>query len=51
KKAIGTPYFYPRRSVKDPTNPTRLKFVDKKIGFDFEALLQEPLNTNKNNEK
>jgi hypothetical protein len=35
KKAIGTPYFYPRRSVKDPTNPTRLKFVDKKIGFDF----------------
>ena len=35
KVAIGTPYFTPRRSVKDPTNPTRLKFVDKKIGFDI----------------
>jgi hypothetical protein len=35
KVAIGTPYFTPRRAVKDPTNPDRLKFADKKIGFDF----------------
>lgn len=27
------------------------KITLMKIGFDFEALLQEPLNTNKNNEK
>lgn len=35
KVAIGTPYFYPRKTVKDPDKPGRLKFVDKKIGFDF----------------
>lgn len=33
--AIGTPYFLPRKSIKDPTNPKRLKFVPKKIGFDI----------------
>ena len=31
KVAIGTPYFYPRKTVKDPDKPGRLKFVDKKI--------------------
>ena len=35
KVAIGTPYFYPRKAVKDPDKPGLLKFVDKKIGFDF----------------
>lgn len=35
KVAVGTPYFYPRKAVKDPDKPGRLKFVDKKIGFDF----------------
>jgi len=35
KIAIGTPYFYPRRVVKDKNNPRNSKFVNKKIGFDF----------------
>lgn len=32
---IGTPYFLPRRAVKDPDNPGRLRFIPKKFGFDF----------------
>lgn len=36
--AIGTPYFYPRRTVKDPDRPGYLKFVNKKIGFDVVKL-------------
>ena len=35
KIAIGTPYFFPRRTVEDPDKPGYLKFVPKKIGFDF----------------
>jgi len=35
KTKIGTPYFLPRKAIKDPQNPGRMKFVDKKIGFDF----------------
>lgn len=38
KIAIGTPYFFPRRTVKDPDKPGWLKFVPKKIGFDFVGL-------------
>ena len=38
KIAIGTPYFYPRKTVKDPNKPGYLKFVPKKIGFDFVGL-------------
>ena len=38
KIAIGTPYFYPRKTVKDPDKPGWLKFVPKKIGFDFVGL-------------
>jgi hypothetical protein len=33
--AVGTPYFYPRRTIKDPDKPGYLKFVPKRIGFDF----------------
>ena len=36
--AIGTPYFAPRRPIKDPGKPGWLKFVPKKIGFDFVGL-------------
>ena len=36
--AIGTPYFLPRRTVKDPDATGYLKFVPKKIGFDFVRL-------------
>lgn len=36
--AIGTPYFYPRRAVKDPHKPGYMKFVNKKIGFDVVKL-------------
>jgi hypothetical protein len=36
--AIGTPYFYPRRAVKDKDNPGWLKFVPRKVGFDFVSL-------------
>lgn len=35
KIAVGTPYFYPRRSIKDPDKPGYLKFIPKKIGFDI----------------
>ena len=35
KVAIGTPYFYPRRTIIDKEKPGYLKFVPKKIGFDF----------------
>jgi hypothetical protein len=38
KTTIGTPYFTPRRTIKDTTTPTGLKFVPKKIGFDFVGL-------------
>ena len=38
KIAIGTPYFFPRRTIKDPDKPGYLKFVTKKIGFDFVGL-------------
>ena len=38
KIAIGTPYFFPRRTIKDPDKPGYLKFVPKKIGFDFVGL-------------
>jgi hypothetical protein len=37
KIAVGTPYFLPRRAIKDPDKPGWLKFVPKKIGFDFVA--------------
>jgi len=36
--AIGTPYFFPKKTVKDPDKPGYLKFVPKKIGFDFVSL-------------
>lgn len=35
KVAVGTPYFFPRRAIKDPDKPGYLKFVPKKIGFDI----------------
>ena len=35
KVAIGTPYFFPRRTIKDPDKPGYLKFIPKKIGFDI----------------
>ena len=38
KIAIGTPYFLPRRTIKDPDKPGYLKFVPKRIGFDFVGL-------------
>lgn len=38
KIAIGTPYFYPRKWVKDKTKPGYLKAVPRKIGFDIVAL-------------
>jgi hypothetical protein len=38
KIAIGTPYFYPRKTIKDPEKPGYLKFVPKKIGFDVVKL-------------
>lgn len=38
KVAIGTPYFFPRRAVKDPDKPGRLKYVNKKVGYDFVRL-------------
>ena len=38
KVAIGTPYFFPRKAIKDPDKPGYLKFVPKKIGFDFVGL-------------
>ena len=38
KIAIGTPYFFPRRWVKDKDKPGYLKAVPRKIGFDFVSL-------------
>jgi len=38
KIAVGTPYFFPRKAIKDPDKPGYLKFVDKKIGFDIITL-------------
>ena len=38
KVSIGTPYFLPRKSIKDPDKPGYLKFVPKKIGFDVVRL-------------
>lgn len=35
KIALGTPYFFPRRWVKDPENPGYLKAVPRRVGFDF----------------
>lgn len=35
KVAIGTPYFFPRKWVKDKDNPGCLKAASKKIGLDF----------------
>jgi hypothetical protein len=35
KVAVGTPYFFPRRAIKDPDKQGYLKFVPKKIGFDI----------------
>jgi hypothetical protein len=36
--AIGTPYFFPRKAIKDPDKPGYLKFIPKKIGFDIVKL-------------
>ena len=36
--AIGTPYFYPRKWVKNPDKSGYLKAVPKKIGFDLVGL-------------
>ena len=38
KIAVGTPYFFPRRTVKDPDKPGYLKFVPRRFGFDFVGL-------------
>jgi hypothetical protein len=38
KIAIGTPYFFPRKTVKSKTKEGYLEFVPKKIGFDFVGL-------------
>jgi hypothetical protein len=38
KVSIGTPYFLPRKAIKDPDKPGYLKFVPKKIGFDVVTL-------------
>lgn len=35
KTAVGTPYFLPRRAIKDPDKPGCLKFVPRRFGFDF----------------
>ena len=35
KVAIGTPYFFPRKWIKNKDKPGYLKSVPKKIGFDF----------------
>lgn len=36
--AIGTPYFFPRRWIKDKDKPGWMKAIPKKIGFDFVPL-------------
>ena len=38
KIALGTPYFFPRRWIKNPDKSGYLKAVPKKIGFDFVPL-------------
>jgi hypothetical protein len=38
KVVIGTPYFLPRKTIKNPDKPGYLKFIPKKIGFDFVGL-------------
>jgi len=38
KVSVGTPYFLPRKSIKDPDKPGYLKFIPKKIGFDIVKL-------------
>jgi len=38
KIRYGTPYFFPRRFMKDPNNPGYLKPIPKKFGFDFVGL-------------
>lgn len=38
KAKIGTPYFLPRKLVKDPDKPSYKKYVPKKIGFDIVTL-------------
>jgi len=38
KIAVGTPYFYPRKWIKDPNKPGYQKAIPKKIGFDFVSL-------------
>ena len=38
KTEIGTPYFLPRKAVKDPDKPGYIKFVPKTIGFDVVEL-------------
>ena len=38
KTKIGTPYFFPRKAIKHPDKPGYLKFVRKRIGFDFVGL-------------
>lgn len=38
KIALGTPYFYPRRWVKDSNKPGYLKAIPRKFGFDFVSL-------------
>src|SRR5690606_5714013 len=38
KIRIGTPYFFPRRWIKNPNKPGYLKAVPRKICFDFVQL-------------
>lgn len=38
KTTIGTPYFLPRKTIKDLDKPGYLKFVTKQVGFDFVEL-------------
>ena len=38
KVRIGTPYFYPRRWVKDKDKPNYVRPVPKRVGFDFVGL-------------
>ena len=35
KTRLGTPYFLPRKWVKDSNKPGYLKAIPKKVGFDF----------------
>ena len=38
KIALGTPYFFPRKWIKNPDKSGYLKAIPKKIGFDFVPL-------------